>query len=510
MRLQTKRTGKRIAALLLCVCMIAALAACGSGTENKTADATPMQKVTQDAVTATPATEATPEPTLTSAPVATPTSKSMPETTPTTAPEATPTTVPAIVGDEEYDVLYSDAGETLQVSKGTLGQDSGIGQVTGNLNEVSELKLRYYAKGATEPSITFDAESFLADNKATFEQNAASFDKTLRSKYKGTILVKKTLLKEISLGGFGVLAIYEIAAYGETPGQIGETNDVYRYQVSAVWVRNRYLSENYRDITIREKVLYTSGNSGSAAPKNAEDYLVISHAVMREGNADAIAQGSAGDVYEQLKIDKTTKPSEKDLVSVIRLGRYYVFEDSGSVKPDLGSSVRQYFENVLYVDADGEGMVQCYYTYNHDTGDYAERGGEVCEDGTFYYEYGGKGYDVRFMSYTVRQIVAAMLERGAEFRNYTLNEKAPADLLDKVAVNVQGHESNGPLTAAKTFSVYSERAKTSGNDEVIGVIEFSDAVTYSVSFYLVREGKAVRIYEVNDFSLDALRDDLTS
>ena len=403
-----------------------------------------------------------------------------------------------------YDQLQSKAGETLQVSGGIVeSQSSWTFGPQNNYQEVPELTLRYFKKGASVPSATFESGVYLAGNRATFEKNAAAYEKTLRGEYKGTTVVKKKLLEEISLGDFGFLAIYEIAAYGETPEEIGDVNTVYRYQVVGVWVRNCYLSGMpgwEGETSVVEKVIFSAGNNGGATPEGAEDYITIVHRMMRTADAEAVKQGPIADVNKQFPIDMTGKPSTKDLVTYVRVGRY--FDSTSTFHGDYYqyNYDERYYQYETCVDADGKYMIREYDTYHESTDGYGISGGEVKDDsGKVYYLYDKKVNTVKFMSYTARQIAAAMIARGADF-DATITEKVPEGLADKIVCEKWDNDEGG-------YYVYSETAKLNDNDELIGVIWFTDPKWYHVEFYVVRDGKAICFFDEECMPFYNLTDD---
>ena len=406
-----------------------------------------------------------------------------------------------------FDTFTSNSGETMEVTAGIVGQSDGYTSPVINDREVPELTLRHFAKGATAPSVSFETSAYLAENKAKFEKNAAAYEKSLRSEYKGTTIVKKNLLKEISLGEFGFLAIYEIAVYGETPEQIGDVNTLYHYRVVGVWVRNDYLRGSVSfdgDTTTVENVIFTAGNCGSATPEGAVDYVRIFHGMTKGVNVDALAQGAYGNVNEQFPIDTKRKPSVDDLFTVVGVGRYYASTLSFRGSYFQYNYDEQYFVNTTYVDAAGTCVLSCYDTYHESTDGYGISGGEVKDaSGKVHYLYQNGGKDVKLMSYSMKQIVAAMIERGLKFEDVTINEKAPKELVDKVTVDAQ-KDDDGEHTYYTC--VYWEKTKLDKNYELVGVVTVTDVKWYCVDYYLIRDGKSIGVFGEECMPFDSLND----
>ena len=372
-----------------------------------------------------------------------------------------------------YTLLKNDAGETLQVSANL----TAVAYSEFEYHELyPEMTLRYTSKGAAQPTEVFESAAYFADNKAKFEKAAADYEKTLRNAYKGDIVVKKNLLKKISLGSFGFLAVYEIAAYGETPKQIGDVNTLYRYQVSCVWVDE--LGH------LRESIIYEKESADGEAPKGSGDYLNIRHSIMEPVDVDKLAAGEW--LWEAKEAAKNSgNLTEKDIFTVIALGRkkYGTTEFFGSYFQYMYDE--EFHHNAAYVDANGDCLAVCYGTYHESTDGYGMDGGEM-KDASGKVYYSQEKNDVKLMSYTMRQVVAAFLERGANFGDCRISEKAPKELLDKVIVDTTDSEY--------TPCVWSETVTLGKGYQLLGVVHVHDLYKwYNLDLYLVKDGKVLTL-----------------
>ncbi|MBP5410779.1 MAG: hypothetical protein J6Y26_02595 [Lachnospiraceae bacterium] len=373
-----------------------------------------------------------------------------------------------------YELLKNDAGETLQVS--AILTAEAYNEFEPYHEPYPEMTLRYTPAGATKPGTVFESATYLADNKAKFEKAAAEYEKTLRNAYKGDIVVKKNLLKEISLGSFGFVAIYEIAAYGETPKQIGDVNSLYRYQVSCVWVGEKG--------QVRESFIYEKETEDGEAPKGCGDYLNIRHTIMEHADVDKLAAGEY--LWEAKEAAKNSgNLTEKDIFTVIALGRekYGTTEFFGDFFQYVYDE--EFHHNAMYVDANGDCLAMCYSTYHESTDGYGMDGGEM-KDASGKVYYSQEKNDVKLMSCTMRQVVAAFLERGANFGDARVSEKAPKELVDKVIVDTTDSDY--------TPCVWSETAAIGKNTQLLCVVHVHDLYKwYTLEMYLVRDGKVIRI-----------------
>lgn len=382
-----------------------------------------------------------------------------------------------------YNVLKNDAGDELYVRVGGA-------QYTGT--KYPEMTLLYWPKGADKPSVTFETAAYCAENASAFEKNATEFEKVLRREYKGAAVIRKKLLKEIPLESFGILEIYEVAAFGETPKAIGDVNSLYSYQVNCVWVS--------ADKTVSEGSVYEKTTVDGKVPEGAQDYLRITHELMKKADAAELAKGYVGDYDAKFPADDT-KPSAADLVTVVSLGRF--FEDTVEFGGEwfwYGYNEKDY-ENRSYFDAKGSRLADVYKTYGAATDGYRIFGGEVKDaSGKVYYQYDAKNPKV--MSYKMRQIVAAFMAKGAKYENFNLGEKAPQELVDRVIVVTETQDSYESY-----MSVYSETAKIGNNTELIGLATCgSSGKWYTVAYYLVRDGKALEIFWEECLSFNNLED----
>ncbi len=373
-----------------------------------------------------------------------------------------------------YTVLKKDSGETLQVSAVLTAED--YNEFAPYHEPYPEMTLRYTPAGATKPGTVFESATYLADNKAKFEKAAAEYEKTLRNAYKGDIVVKKNLLKEISLGSFGFVAIYEIAAYGETPKQIGDVNSLYRYQVSCVWVGEKG--------QVRESFIYEKETEDGEAPKGCGDYLNIRHTIMEHADVDKLAAGEY--LWEAKEAAKNSgNLTEKDIFTVIALGRkkYGTYDFQGNFFQYVYDE--EFHQNAAYIDANGDCLAMCYSTYHESTDGYGMDGGEMKDaSGKVYYSL--EKNDVKLMSYTMRQVVAAFLERGANFGDCRISEKAPKELLDKVIVDTTDSEY--------TPCVWSETVTLGKGYQLLGVVHVHDLYKwYNLDLYLVKDGKVLTL-----------------
>lgn len=111
------------------------------------------------------------------------------------------------------------------------------------------------------------------------------------------------------------------------------------------------------------------------------------------------------------------------------------------------------------------------------------------------------------MSYSMKQIVAAMIERGLKFEDVAINEKAPKELVDKVTVDAQ-KDDDGVNTYYTCM--YREKTKLDKNYELVGVVTVTDVKWYCVEYYLIRDGKSIGVFgewcmpfdSLNDYSFD--------
>ena len=386
-----------------------------------------------------------------------------------------------------YSVYELESGERLLYGKGSERR-MDVWNVTDNANAVPEMTLRYFPKDAIRVTVVFEGSAFAADNKEKFEKNAAAYEKELRAAYKGKTIVKQNKLAEYPLESFGFLAVYEIAAFGGTPKQIGDVNTIYRYEVCAVWMDAK--------AGVTECVLYETEKADQPAPKGAVDFVVISHSSFSAIDLSEVCKDIAKDNAPELGLDPDARTTSDDVVTIVTVGRDFpaTTEYHGSYF-QYGYN-EEYHLNTCWFDASDRRLMDSYDSWGESTCDYWSAGSELrdANDRVRFSEY---NYETTVMSYSMKQIIAAYLEKGADLE-LEVDETAPKELLKRVSVK----KTEGDYEYYT--GTYYELAQLDKDSTLFCVTSQSGPKWYSIKYYIIRGGKVLQLVDADNLVVYAL------
>ena len=373
--------------------------------------------------------------------------------------------------------------ERLQTSVRPYNYAAGS-ELTVKDNAVSEMTVRYFPKDSEKATQVFEPEVYLAENKARFTADATKFEEELAAEYKGDIVYRTNLLKEVPLGGFGSLLVYETAAYGETPKQVGSTVKMYRYEVSYLLICNGSVTG--------ESVLYNVEWTEGATPKGAENFLVINH-TETVGTDNSRNQGEEllGRMLVKYESEAFTgtgsersNPTKDDVMTVICLGRR--FEESGRDTDD-----EEYYVNKVYVDVAGNRLLDHFDTRTKTTEDARALGSEIREaSGKVDFTYLNTR-DIEVMSHSMRQVAAAFIAEGADY-SLRITETVPAEVTARV-------QSQPPQYC------YLEGSALGNGCGLYALVNLADGRSYNIFYGIVKDGRLLLVEE-EEFLLADLED----
>ena len=363
---------------------------------------------------------------------------------------------------------------------------SSESELTEKDNAVSELTVRYFPKGSEKPTQVFEPEVYLAENASRFEKNAAKYEEELAAEYKGEIVYRTNLLKEIPLGGFGSLLVYETAAYGETPKQVGSTAKLYRYEVSYLLLHNNDNSG--------ESVLFEWNAKDGTTPKGAEDFLVINHVATLDSHYENGRSHGEGLMIRMLREYVPTafsddgkdmrEPTKDDVITVICLGRR--FEESAKDTDDA-----EYYVNKVYVDAAGDRLIDHFDTQGKTTENARALGSEIRDSsGRVDFTYLNTR-EIEVLSHSMRQLAAAFIENGADY-SFKITEEVPYDVSHRV--------NSQPPTYC-----YLEGTTFGNGYKLYALVNLTNGRTYKIYYGIVKEDR-ILLVEEEEFLLADLED----
>ena len=233
--------------------------------------------------------------------------------------------------------------------------------------------VKYFPKGATQPSQEFDTMSFLKENREQFAENAKTYEKQLKEQY-GKIKAKQSVataekkLVDMELPGQIRFVIYENAAYGEVPKATG-SGDVFLYEVAY------YIAWNGAEDgeSAVKGILFATGNASGKLSEKQHPMAMIWHYFT---------------------------PTMKELATGSRIGRE-IDADVETFRDENGEEYTQYMYNSeeywfeAYTDASGKLLLDAYDTWGESTDYYISLGTKLrTADGTVVYLEEGKTWNV--------------------------------------------------------------------------------------------------------------------